>query len=305
MFRVTQHSVQQTSLQGLYGNMSALQKLQQQLSSGTRISQPSDDPTGTNTSILTRQASAAADQHARNITDGAARLDATDSTLQNILDQVRQVRDLTVQGLNTGAVSPQSQNAIQTQVNGIRQSLIGQANTVVQNQPVFGGVTNGGKAYDGNGTYIGLGGTNGISQPVIRRVSDVETIRVDVTGPEAFGDKNKGQPEMFSVIANVAQHVAGPTADPAALANDLADLDKVISGITSALADVGTRAAQMETAKTVNASQQLSVQAKLQDNEGIDMPKTIMNLQMQQVGYQAALAATAQSLQPTLIQFLK
>jgi flagellar hook-associated protein 3 FlgL len=30
-----------------------------------------------------------------------------------------------------------------------------------------------------------------------------------------------------------------------------------------------------------------------------------MELQMQQVGYQAALSATAQALQPTLVQFLK
>jgi flagellin-like hook-associated protein FlgL len=30
-----------------------------------------------------------------------------------------------------------------------------------------------------------------------------------------------------------------------------------------------------------------------------------MNMQMQQVGYQAALSVTAQSLQPTLVDFLK
>jgi flagellar hook-associated protein 3 FlgL len=50
---------------------------------------------------------------------------------------------------------------------------------------------------------------------------------------------------------------------------------------------------------------QLSLQTRLSQTEDIDMPKTIMELQMQQVGYQAALAATAQALQPTLVDFLK
>jgi flagellar hook-associated protein 3 FlgL len=94
-------------------------------------------------------------------------------------------------------------------------------------------------------------------------------------------------------------------ADATALTQDLADLDTVISGLTTAAADIGTRAARMETAADVNSAQQLSLQAKLQDTEDIDLPKTIMEQQMQQVSYQAALSATAQALQPTLVDFLR
>jgi flagellar hook-associated protein 3 FlgL len=61
----------------------------------------------------------------------------------------------------------------------------------------------------------------------------------------------------------------------------------------------------METAAGVNSSQQLSLQTKLSDTENVDLPKTIMNMQMQQVGYQAALSVTAQSLQKTLVDFLR
>jgi flagellar hook-associated protein 3 FlgL len=299
--RVTSRAIGQTSLQGLNANMAALQKLQQQLSSGKMISQPSDDPTGTNTSMLTRQGIASVDQQARNISDGGTFLDATDSALQNILTQVQRVRDLTVQALNTGALDANSQQNIATEVNGIRESLLGQANQVVQGRPIFGGATNGAKAYDATGAYVGVGGTATVPvKPLTRRVSDVEAIRVDLTGPEAFGDPASGK-DLFAVVANVANDVANPTA----LSTDLTNLDTAISGLTTALADIGTRQARMDTAKTVNSGQQLSLQAKLQDTENIDMPKTIMNLQMQQVGYQAALSATAQSLQRTLVDFLR
>jgi flagellar hook-associated protein 3 FlgL len=306
--RVTQRSIAQMSLQGLSGNLSALQKIQQQLTSGKTISQPSDDPTGTNTAMVTRQDMAGVSQHTRNISDGQTFLDATDASLQDMLDQVRRVRDLTVQALNNGAQDGQSESDIATEVDGIRNSLIGQANQVVQGRPLFGGITNGSKAYDGTGAYVGVGGTNGIPvTPLNRRVSDVEAIRVDITGPEAFGDPATGK-DMFGVVANISKHVSDPVTgatDTTSLTQDLADLDDVIHGLSTALADVGTRQARMETAASANQTQQLNLTSKLQDTENIDLPKTIMNMQMQQVGYQAALSATAQSLQPTLVDFLK
>jgi flagellar hook-associated protein 3 FlgL len=301
MYRITQRAMAQSSLLGLNSNLAAVQKLQQQLTSGKTISKPSDDPTGTNTSMLTRQEIAGADQQARNITDGQTFLNATDSALQNMLDQVRRVRDLAVQALNNGAQDASSQQAIATEVNGVRQSLIGSANQVVQGRAIFAGVSNGSKAYDDNGNYIGLGGTAALpAQPLTRQVSDVEAIRVDITGAEAFGDKSATGKDLFSVVQNVASHVG----DPTLLSGDLADLDTVINGMLAAAADVGTRAAQMDTAAQVNSTTSLNLQTKLSDTENVDLPKTIMNLQMQQVGYQAALSITAQTLQKTLVDFL-
>lgn len=302
--RVTQHAVALTSLQGLNSNLAALQRLQQQMTSGKTISQPSDDPTGTNTSMITRQGISGVTQQARNISDGQTFLDSTDSALQNMLDQVRTVRDLTVQALNNGAMDAQSQQAIATQVKGIRESLLGQANQVVQGRPIFGGATTGSVAYkdDGTGTYgyVGVGDGTDTRTWMTRQVSDVEGIRVDITGPEAFGTPGSGK-DLFGVVGNVVNDVG----DPTALTSDLSDLDNVINGLSTALADIGTRSARMQTAATNNANQQLTLQTQLSNTESIDLPKTIMNLQMQQVGYQSALAATAQSLQQTLVDFLR
>ena len=301
MMRLTQRAVVLTSLQGLNSNLSAASKLQQQLTAGKTISRPSDSPTGTNTSLITRQAISGNNQYARNISDGQTYLDATDSSIQDMLSQIRRVRDLTVQALNGGAQSAQSQQAIATEVSGIRQSMLGQANQVVQGRPLFGGVTAGNKAYDDSGAYIGVGGTGGVAvQPLTRRVSEVETIRVDLTGPEAFGDPASGK-DLFSVVNSVVSHVA----DTTALSDDLKDLDGVINGLLAAAANVGTRSARMQTAATVNLSSSLNLKTQLSSTEDIDLPKTIMELQMQQNGYQAALQATAKVISPTLLDFLK
>ncbi|MCW2578213.1 MAG: Flagellar hook-associated protein 3 [Modestobacter sp.] len=304
MFRITQRSVVVTSLQGLNRNLAGISKLQEQLTSGKTINKPSDDPTGTHAAMRTRQDLAAATQYARNISDGTGVLDTTDSTLRGMITQVQKVRDLTVQALNDGAMSGPSRAAIQTELSGIRESLLGQANTTVQGQPLFGGVTAGKTAYNvTTGAYQGLGGTTVPPVPVVpvtRQVSEADAIRVDVTGPEAFGDPASG--DLFALVGSIATDVV---ADPSALAGHLTDLDTALDRMLKAAADIGTRSARMDTAKQVNADLQLTLTSRSADIENVDLAKTIMNLQMQQTGYSAALSATAKAIQPTLLDFLR
>ncbi|MFQ1000329.1 flagellar hook-associated protein FlgL [Modestobacter sp. SSW1-42] len=312
--RITQRSLAVTSLQGLNRNMDAISKLQAQLTSGKTINKPSDDPTGTNAAMQTRQELAGAVQYARNISDGLGQLDATDSALRSMINQVQRVRDLTVQASNAGAQSPASRSAVQVEVVGLRQSLIGLANTTVQGQPLFGGVTSGSAAYDTTGVYQGFGGTSTVPViPVTRQVSEEDSIRVDITGPEAFGETRPAMTDadgrtvpatrdLFTLVADIADHAVS---DPDALAGDLRDLDLALDRMTKAAADIGSRTNRIETAKQVNADLQLSLTSRSADIENVDLAKTIMNLTMQQTGYEAALGATAKAIQPTLLDFLR
>jgi flagellin-like hook-associated protein FlgL len=292
--RITQRAVALTSLQGLNRNLDAVGKLQQQLTSGRLINAPSDSPTGTNRAMQTRGEMASVAQEARNITDGGNWLDQTDSTLQNMLDVTRKVRDLTVQGLSTGASSDASQKALATEVASLREGLLTLANTNIQGRPLFGGVTPGQKAYDATGAYVGL-----VGPPVTRRVSETEVLRVDLTGPEAFGTPGN---DLFAVVDRIATDLL---ADPAALETHLVDLDVIMQGMYTAVADVGARAKRLEGLGQINSDRSFTLQTQLSETENIDLPNTIMRLEMQKVGYEAALAATAKAISPTLLDYLR
>src|SRR3712207_2041141 len=190
--RITQRSIALTSLQGLNRNLDAIGKLQQQLTSGKTISKPSDDPTGTNAAMQTRQELAGATQYARNISDGLGVLNVTDSTLQNMIKQVHTVRDRTLTSLNDGTMSEAARGAIATEISGIRDSLLGLSNTVVQGHPIFGGVTGGTTAYSvPGGAYQGFRAPTGPLDSTVmvsRQVSEADAVRVDITGLEAFGE---------------------------------------------------------------------------------------------------------------------
>jgi len=310
--RVTQRSIVTVSLQGLNRNLDAIQKLQAQLTSGKTINKPSDDPTGTNAAMQTRQELAAAGQYARNISDGLSQLNITDSTLQNMIAQVHTVRDRTLSGSNDGAMSEASRQAIATEVSGLRDSLLGLANTVVSGHPIFGGVTSKPNAYD-----VATGGYQGFRAPtspldttvmVNRQVSEADSVRVDITGPEAFGvtapaaGTAPATRDLFTIVGDIADHVVN---DPSKLAADLTALDGALNGMLKAATDIGTRTNRIETAKQVNADLQLTLTSRSADIENVDLPKTMMNLQMQQTGYEAALSATAKAIQPSLLDFLR
>jgi flagellin-like hook-associated protein FlgL len=93
-------------------------------------------------------------------------------------------------------------------------------------------------------------------------------------------------------------------AAPTALTGHLTDLDSKLNGLLSAVADVGARASRIERAEQINADRSLILTSQLAKTEEIDLPYTIMRLQMQQTGYEAALSATAKAISPTLLDFL-
>ena len=132
-----------------------------------------------------------------------------------------------------------------------------------------------------------------------RRVSDSEKMRVDITGPEAFGTPGS---DLFAVVNSIATDL---TANPLALETHLADLDAIMNGMSAAVADIGTRGSRLERVAQINFDRGMALSQQLSETESIDLPNTIMRLEMQKVGYEAALAATAKAIQPTLMDYLR
>ena len=78
-----------------------------------------------------------------------------------------------------------------------------------------------------------------------------------------------------------------------------------MSKVLQALGDVGARSRPRGLDEDNVDSQRLDLQTRISENEDVDLPETIMNLQAQQVGYQSALGASAKILQMSLLDFLK
>jgi flagellar hook-associated protein 3 FlgL len=291
--RVTNRSLGLRSLENLQGNLTKLGKLQEQLSSGKQISRPSDSPTGTVAALQFRGQLRQSEQYARNADDGLGWLGTIDTTLTNSLGSVNRARELTLNGMNTGAASQSARDALATEIDGLRESLVSMSNTTYLGRPVFGGTTNGSVAYQPDGTFVG--DTNGVE----RTVGDNTSLRVDLSGPDVFGT---GDDQLFAILTSISDNLRN---NPAAVTADLGRLDGAMKNMQSQLADVGARYSRVEQARQAADDRKLTLTANLSEVESIDLPKTVMDLQMQEVAYQAALGATSRVIQPTLMDFLR
>lgn len=295
--RISSQSLTRTNQGNLQRALARTARLQEQLSSGKAINKPSDAPAGAASALQYRTSLRRADQLQRNASDGLGWLQEADSALTSTLDVVRRARDLALSGIN-GAMGPSDRAGLAEEVKGLREQAISLANTSRLGRPIFAGNAAPAPgqpdvAYDATGTYKGDAGT------VDRAVAPGVSLQVNATGPEVFGPAGSS---LFDVLSRIESHLR---TDPSQLQADVSALDTVFTGIQKAQATIGARTNQLEALTARVALVQDSQKAALAEIEDIDLPKTISDLQVQNLAYQAALSATAKSVQPSLMDFLR
>lgn len=299
--RVTHVTAQRTVLANLQLNLGRMTDLQARMSGGKVITKPSDDPAGTASALRLRADQRITEQYARNAADGVGWLTSVDSSLQTAVTNLRQARNLTVQAASTGAASDATRNAIATELEGLRDALLEQANTSFLGRSVYAGTSSAGAAFtvdvdaDGNRTYSWTGSDTGSVQ---RRIGPATTVRADADGKAIFGD---GDDSIFALIDTIAKEIRSG----AEVTGRLADLDARMQTMLGELADVGTRYGQLTTAQKSTAAALSELKGQLSAIEDIDLAEVIVELQSQEVAYQAALGAASRVLQPSLMDFLR
>ncbi|GAA0917335.1 flagellar hook-associated protein FlgL [Virgisporangium aurantiacum] len=291
--RVTHGSIAKNVLANLQGNISRMSDTQQRMSSGKQINRPSDSPSGTASAMELRAQLAQQQQYVRNIDDGTAWLNAADSALQGVDEKVARARSLVLQGMSAGSSGQTTRDALAADIRELSESIRVEANTTYLNRPVFAGNSDKGEAYTASGGFNGDGGT------VVRTVGSNTKVAVNVDGKAVFGE---GNDSIFSILSTIATKLES---DPGALTGELDRLDVRAATIRNGLTTVGARSNQLERMRQSADDMALNVTKSLSDVEDIDLPQTITDLQLQQTAYQAALAAGARVVQPSLIDFLR
>lgn len=291
--RVTEQSMSARMLAGMQSGQSRLENIRQQVSSGKQVVRPSDSPTGTLSAMRLRADLAAGERYTRSAADGVARMSAAEGALSSASTLLQRAKDTVLQGVSSGSYgTPAAREALATEIDALRSSLLGVANTSYLGRPVFGGTTGGQVAFAPSGAYVGDTGQ------VMRRVADQTEVRVDVSAA-VFG---AGPTGLFDVLTSISNHLR---TNPAALTGDVERLNSATTVLDTELASVGTRYGQLTAAVDAAEAQAVAMSSRLSDIEDVDLVKAVIDLQTQNLGYQAALAATARIQQPSLMDFLR
>ncbi|MCL2848779.1 MAG: flagellar hook-associated protein FlgL [Micrococcales bacterium] len=289
--RVTSQTIARSTLANLQSNLSSVSKLQAQLSSGKKVTKASDDPVHASQLMSLRAEQTRNGQYERNVQDASSWLNTIDSALQTASSNLRRVRDLVIQGGNTGI--PQiAKDALATEIRELKDGLLTTANTTYLGRSVFAG-TSTTEAFTPAYTWTGNDAGH-----VQRAVADAAEVRVDSNGRNVFGE---GASSLFALLDQIATSLEGG-GNPA---DHLDQIDAFSTDIRAELASVGARQRTVENATTQLSDAGLNLTTQVSGIEDIDLAQVILQLQSQHVAYQASLGAASMALTPSLMEFLR
>jgi flagellar hook-associated protein 3 FlgL len=297
--RVTNTTMTRTLNADIQTNARKLVIAQQRIASGKELRRASDGPANVLRALDQRAELRRYAQYERNASDANAWIANTDSTLTTAVDRLERVRTLVLGAVN-GSADQGARSAAATEIEGIREELVGLANSTYLGRPLFAGVVDVDAAYDASGVYQGDSGQ------VVRTVAPGASMQVNLTGDEVFGTYDSVDPangNLFQVLdVLVADLRAG---DVGAARAGLTRLDTAVDRISLAESEVGARGRQLEALGARNGDVSLELQAELAEVEDVDYAKALVDLQAQQFTYQASLSVTARIIQPSLLDFLR
>ncbi|GAA4980603.1 flagellar hook-associated protein FlgL [Kineococcus glutinatus] len=295
--RISTRTTAMTSLANLQTNQSRNQRLQEQITSGKSIAKGSDNPVAAGEALRTRAEIAATEQHLRNNADGRTWLTVQEGALDGALDGLQTARSRAVQAASTGTLDASARKGIAAELRAIRDNLLGAANTEHLGRPVFAGAKAGvSEAYSATGAYQGDG--NAISRTVAPGVD----VQVNVPGSTAFGSGTTASANTFVALDELIAAV--DAGDAGAITAGIGTIDAGLDRVKGALATIGARSNQLTALQDTTEARAVHLSATLEDVEGVDMAKAMVEFSLQNTSYQAALAATAKVIQPTLLDFL-
>lgn len=289
--RITHGMVSDTTLRNIQGNMARMEALQGQLTSGSRIRVPSDDPIGATRAITLEESLEQTGQYLKNIDQATAWLNVTDSVLDSVTQLVHRARDLAVQA-SSDTLSSNDRLAAGAEIGQLREQLLNLANSKYESRYIFGGTATHQPPY----TTPADASFQGNQQPLEREIQQSVTMSISVDGKTTFG-------ALFTTLDELQQRMAAD--DAPGIAARIGALDSRLDTVLTARSQVGAKTNRLEFARGRLQDIEVNVTTLLSNVKDVDMAEAMTNFSMAEAVYQASLQASSRALQPSLLDYLR
>jgi flagellar hook-associated protein 3 FlgL len=276
----------------------SVQTALQQLSSGQRVSVPSDDPAASAALVQLQTQSANIDQYTTNADSAVSQAQSADSVVSSVVSLLNQAVTLGTEGAN-GTSSATNRQAIAAQVQNLLSSVVSLANTQFQGISLFGGSASGQPAFVADSTsptgytYNGNSAVNTIS------IGDSLNIQANVPGNTVFTNANGNVLAALSSLANAL--TSGTSADIGAATTAVTTALNVVSQQHIVYGNAINRSQAQETNL---AQDKITLSSRATTLIGIDPATAAENLSQAETNNAAVLAASAKVLQNSLLDYL-
>ncbi|WP_292990955.1 flagellar hook-associated protein FlgL [Pantoea sp.] len=303
--RISTNMIFEQQVRGITDSQASWLKSGEELSSGRRVNNPSDDPIAASRAVVLSQTQQQGKQYELARTFAEQGLSLEENTLKGVTTAITAAQTLIVNG-STGTLSDNDRGSIATQLEGIRAQLLNQANSQDANgRYIFAGYkTDSAPFVDTAGTGVSYAGG---AEAITQKVDSSRTMTVAHTGDDIFmsitsnakkePDGSASEANMFTMLdsAIAALKVPQDNADAATkktfqdamdktnrgLSNSLDNVSKVRSEIGIQLDEIGTLNAQGDDRSVIYNSQ-------MSDLVNVDLTEAASSYTMKQTALQAS-----------------
>ncbi len=290
--RISQKMIADNSLRNIQANQNRVDQLESQITSGSRITKPSDDPIGAARALSLQESLDQSTQFGRNIDQATSWLNATDAALGSVTDSIARARELAVEAAN-GTLSSSDRGALQAEVTQLQQHLLDLSHSKYGSYFLFAGTRTDQPGF----TQASSAAANyqGNQNQVLREISPGVTIAVNVDPRTTF--KN-----VWDSLDQLQQGLSA--GDLSQIQSSLTTFDTALDDVNNSRSQVGARVNRLEALKSRQDSVSVNLTELLSQVKDVDMASAITNFSMAQVVYQASLKASSQLMQTSLLDYL-
>jgi flagellar hook-associated protein 3 FlgL len=282
---------------GLNTNNAQQSQALQELSTGRRVNQPSDDPQATAAVINIHWQTAQVDQYAQSINNIQGFVQTADSTLSSVVTSLNQAISLGVQA-GDGTLSSTNRADLATQIQSVAQQVLSLANTSYQGTYIFAGTASGQPPYAANAaspsgvTYQGNGNAK------TAEIGPGQTVTTNIPGSKLFTDPTS---DVFAALTNLATAAQNNSGVDTAVTQLRAAFDHISSQRTQ----LGTASSQLTTASSFLANDKVQLSTQENTAIGIDLAQAASDVQKALTQRSALLAAGGQIQHTSLMDYLQ
>ncbi|TVR16528.1 MAG: flagellar hook-associated protein 3 [Planctomycetota bacterium] len=295
MTRVANISLSRNVLLSNQRNLADTARLQQQLASGKRIQNMSDDPISGRRALIFRVQHFELGRYQENIAKTLSFQQSTDTVFSRMTEIADEAKSLALRGVNASE-DAQSRAVLARSMDGLLDRMMDLGNTVHDGRYIFSGAAVLTQPFvrDADGAVRYQGDLDDFEVSI----SQTTRVAVNLNGHALF----KQEVDVFAAISRIRE--ALDDNDPQRVEELLDDLDALQRHLSGKQGELGSRIQRVELTRSqidfalVNISELLSIE------EDVDLAETISKLQVAETTLEAGLNAGARVLRPTLLDFL-
>ncbi|MBM4065394.1 MAG: flagellar hook-associated protein 3 [Planctomycetes bacterium] len=301
-FRITQESLNRTTLSNINLNYKKIQAIQEKLSSGKQINRPSDDPSGTRKVLGLRAEELQVQQFLDNTETAKEQINYTSNTLESLEELFSKIKNLAIQAGND-TLGQSDRNIIANELDELLESVLQNANTDNNGRYIFSGTKTLTSAFtatrdsSGNITSVSYNGNN---EEIKYQIGPNTFIQVNLPGGKLFQDN-----KAFSTLISLRDALKASTFDSAAFSSLRNTFDTAKNALSTEITKFGAKANRLEMTTNSLENSQTALKELISYTEDADVASLVVNLQHQENVLQSSLKTGAMVIQQTLLDFLK